>query len=678
MSSTVSKETFSKDHYQKLIIINDSSITLLKPSNSRSELWSKFSQLHHLNIAQNYIVCNLCRVVLKWSSETGTRVMKNHNCENKPTPKSSTTPSRQRTISSYMPPPPDNYSSIKDRVVEACVEFCALDGNSFETVAGEGFVNLAKQLMNAGALIGTGLSVSDLLPHPTTVSRNVDRVYNRLKDQLINFCQKVEHFTITCDFWSAPFTGLHYGGISLHFVDDSFSLRIFVLACKLYDLPNQKAYNIRDFVNTTVEQFGLKINEDVFVVSDNEPKMCCAFREGTTRVGCSAHYINKVIEHAFELNDSPCAGVKILFTIVRDLISYIRQSHKQSSLSVCVQNYCKTRFSSVYLMLNTFVQVYNELPSLLNNSQRESYLKISYTELEQLTKYLRHFHDVIEKLSCELTPTIHLVIPYKQLLINRSTKNDDDHQNLIQLKRYLVEHLKTYWIISDIHYVAMLLHPNLKSCYLIPSKKAHAIQLLKSEVDKSLGSVIVHPLQTTTLNNNNNKVRRNMHVADSLDEIYDIPANENYLQKPLIEKSELDLYLADETRIDNNMNLLTYWDLNKSLYPILARIAKRILAVPATNTSVERLFSHSGNTITNRRTRLDADKVNQLLFIKRNIRILKGLYPSAVEQCTRRKNSSASDDATPSTTPNKNLQLIVGREEINQAIADEDSGHDQF
>ena len=77
----------------------------------RSELWSKFSQLYHLNIPRNYIVCSTCRVVLKWSSETGTKVIKNHNCENKST---STTPSRQRTISSYMPPAPDNYSSIKD------------------------------------------------------------------------------------------------------------------------------------------------------------------------------------------------------------------------------------------------------------------------------------------------------------------------------------------------------------------------------------------------------------------------------------------------------------------------------------------------------------------------------------------------------------------------------------
>ncbi len=72
-----------------------------------------------------------------------------------------------------MPPAPDNYSSIKDRIVEACVEFCALAGKPFETVVVEGFINLAMQLMNAGALAGTVLSVNDLLPHSITVSLTI-------------------------------------------------------------------------------------------------------------------------------------------------------------------------------------------------------------------------------------------------------------------------------------------------------------------------------------------------------------------------------------------------------------------------------------------------------------------------------------------------------------------------
>ena len=468
-------------------------------------------------------------------------------------------------------------------------------------------------------------------------------------------------------------TGLHYGGVSLHFVNSNFYLYVFVLACKLYDLPNQKAHQIRDFLNTILEEFNLKLTEDTFVVSDNEPKMICAFKDDAIRVGCSAHYINKVIEHAFESDEALCVGVQNLFTIVRDIINYIRQSHKQSFLSVCIQNYCKTRFSTVYIMLNSFLAVYNELPSILNNNQRQSFLKINYNELVQLTKYLKHFHDVLEKLCCEETPTLHLVVSYKQLLINRSTKNDDDHPNLIQLKRYLSEHLQSYWKIKDVHYVAMLLHPNLKSFYLIPSKKEYATGLLKVEFNKLVNSADVHQAQKPTLNDKKErkKTKKNMHSSDTLDEIFDVSIDENDLQTQLLDKSELDLYLEDETRIHNNMNPLSYWNSNKSLYPNLAQIAKRILSIPATNTSVERLFSHSGNTVTNRRTRLDADKVNNLLFIKRNLRTLKEIYPTPVEQSSKRKSRVISTDSISSTTPHKKLKLMTVSQDIDEIISDE-------
>ena len=114
-------------------------------------------------------------------------------------------------------------------------------------------------------------------------------------------------------------TSLHYCGIRLHFVDDNYYVRMFVLACKLYDLSNQQAHNIRDFVNTVVEEFGHKLNEDMLVVSDNEPKIVCAFKDDTTRAGCSVHYINKVLEHGFEFDESLCAGVqKIIFHSTRN------------------------------------------------------------------------------------------------------------------------------------------------------------------------------------------------------------------------------------------------------------------------------------------------------------------------------------------------------------------------
>ena len=96
--------------------------------------------------------------------------MSHHNCAKKRCV--STTPSRQRTISSYCTQPSSSKECplIQKRITEACVEYCAVDGRSFESIAGIGFRNLAKQLVSAGAALGTSVNISELLPHPSTVS----------------------------------------------------------------------------------------------------------------------------------------------------------------------------------------------------------------------------------------------------------------------------------------------------------------------------------------------------------------------------------------------------------------------------------------------------------------------------------------------------------------------------
>ncbi|CAF2155919.1 unnamed protein product, partial [Rotaria magnacalcarata] len=76
-------------------------------------------------------------------------------------------------------------------------------------------------------------------------------------------------------------------------------------------------------------------------------------------------------------------------------------------------NYCDTCFNGVYLMLDSFLKVYHELPTILADEQKRTYLKIVRDEMELLCLYLKQFHDVIEKLSCEKTLTLHLVVPYK-------------------------------------------------------------------------------------------------------------------------------------------------------------------------------------------------------------------------------------------------------------------------
>jgi hAT family C-terminal dimerisation region len=65
-------------------------------------------------------------------------------------------------------------------------------------------------------------------------------------------------------------------------------------------------------------------------------------------------------------------------------------------------------------------------------------------------------------------------------------------------------------------------------------------------------------------------------------------------------KSEIDDYLADaldEASLDDDFDILAWWKLKASKYPVLARLTRDILAVPISTVASESTFSTSGRTL---------------------------------------------------------------------------------
>ncbi|CAF3564700.1 unnamed protein product, partial [Rotaria sp. Silwood2] len=109
-------------------------------------------------------------------------------------------------------------------------------------------------------------------------------------------------------------------------------------------------------------------------------------------------------------------------------------------------------------------------------------------------------------------------------------------------------------------------------------------------------------------------------------------------------EQELELYLASTCVLkeEENDDVLSYWKQNEHLYPTIAYISRRIFAIPASNTSVEHLFSTCKNTITDKRTRLGCEKLNKIMFLQKNMNILKekfggNSFPTLADQDTKQK-----------------------------------------
>ena len=72
------------------------------------------------------------------------------------------------------------------------------------------------------------------------------------------------------------------------------------------------------------------------------------------------------------------------------------------------------------------------------------------------------------------------------------------------------------------------------------------------------------------------------------------------------------------TNPGKSVNILHWWRKHEPILPILAKIARKIFAIPASSSKSERVFSTGGNIATAKRNRLAPKKVENLILIKEN------------------------------------------------------------
>src|ERR1700690_1270609 len=84
--------------------------------------------------------------------------------------------------------------------------------------------------------------------------------------------------------------------------------------------------------------------------------------------------------------------------------------------------------------------------------------------------------------------------------------------------------------------------------------------------------------------------------------------------------------------MDDNFNVLHWWAANEKRFPILARLARRYLAIQATNAASERVWSDSGDTIDETRSRTGDANFEALVFCRQNWALIleevKEIFPN--------------------------------------------------
>ena len=190
----------------------------------------------------------------------------------------------------------------------------------------------------------------------------------------------------------------------------------------------------------------------------------------------------------------------------------------------------------------------------------------------------------------------------------------------------------------------------MKNFHIDPSSKQKAIDLLKDEVSKRRSTTSIPKSASTNVKAGTDQVHSGLSVSKGLSSsCFDVPQDDI---KSSTSFDELNEYMALKFQLDENENVLNFWLKQKSKFPTLFLIVQDLYAVPASKTTVERLFSCSKNTIVDKRTRLAADKVNKLLFLQNYLILFKSLdskrnnenIPIATKRKTNESSSSPCSD----------------------------------
>lgn len=167
--------------------------------------------------------------------------------------------------------------------------------------------------------------------------------------------------------------------------------------------------------------------------------------------------------------------------------------------------------------------------------------------------------------------------------------------------------------ISMLLSVATFLDPRFRTDYINTVYLEGVKERVGSEAVEQLRGLSIDQLQATVQPSKKRK------LGDVLKKSKERASISSATTPVEIVQQEIERYLqAPQPDVDSDP--FDWWKINETIYPNLAKLAKKYLCICATSTTAERLFSTSSDTVTCKlRSCHNPDKVNMQVFLAKNL-----------------------------------------------------------
>lgn len=468
--------------------------------------------------------------------------------------------------------------------------------------------------------------------------------------------------------------------ITIHYINDQFELFDRTLHVKQLRDMSHTMIMIKEEFQEGLKTFGLDQfkREQFIVVSDSGSN--CAGAEGIRSIydwhpcvdhkiaTCLAPVLNKTtvmqngrrLQAAYRNFDS-APEVFNLINDAKDLVTYFKQANLQRRLSKSLKQENTTRWNSLLRCLKSVQEMLDEVIAvLMEKRQMPKVARISVDLLNELITFLNEFQLATLALEKFKEPTIHQVIYWHHRLLTHLIVIDEDaaaindnltvdSESIVALKRIIRPMVQEKFIIEPIHVVGAMLDPAQKhrlDKFGISNQqlfeghrqlKVYMKNISATLSDKNTDQAEYGPppakkprMDLTMVSQySDDEDDENEALPDNLDtqiEIefekymrYRVRKNERLAMYEQSKKDKVGMKLRPPEGSEDIFQVLTWWKhIGATTFPIMARVARSILCIPASSAKSECNFSDAGNTITSKRNRLSPFVVNDLMFLHSN------------------------------------------------------------
>ena len=180
---------------------------------------------------------------------------------------------------------------------------------------------------------------------------------------------------------------------------------------------------------------------------------------------------------------------------------------------------------------------------------------------------------------------------------------------LDKVKRDLYNAMCLYWeVLSEDYKLSTILDPRIKSM----NNKTEEEEILCKKYEEYKENCQQTPSESRVSSPTPSELS-----LTTLNPIYQPRLFSIFEQDEPRASNEVDEYLKED-KISFGQCPFNWWLNKKNKYPILAKMARIHLAIPATSTPSERLFSDAGNLLSAKRSRINPELFQRIMFLKRN------------------------------------------------------------